>query len=151
MKTHEFSQTTTRRSALGLVGAFAAIAVGAAGPLHRRAVLDLEMDVLEARYASGEDGGGVAVDTLDVRVVNGDDVEIEPVFYSWHQARNSRYNWLVESGPDTLSPGETATYRVRAKTGDGFIKVGLPAQLTLFDSGRQRWKSIQFVVEGPDG
>ena len=143
MKTHELGETTSRRAAIGLVGGFVALAIGAAPPMHDRATLDVDLEVLDYHYADED------VDRVDVELANhGDD--LVPEWFTWDKERKTRHNWQTETGPVPLEAGERARYELVAPGEDGRMNTGYPVQLTVFEKGEQRWKSIQFVPEGVD-
>lgn len=148
MRTDGFDGRTTRRAALGLVGGFVALGLGAAPVLHRRAALDVELSVVDYQLADApaEPGTPVGVDGVAVRLDN-HDAEFVPLFFTWDQKRKTRHNWDIDAGPSPLPTGETAQYRLVAPGPEGRINTGYPAQLTVFERGEQRWASIQTRFE----
>lgn len=153
MNTHEFSPKTTRRGALGLISGFAALAISTAPQLHERAQLDVDLDVVKSGDADRnlgelptEDADAWYIDTLEVELENHSDTFV-PLFFSWDQKRKTRHNWEIEDGPVPIEAGERARYRIVAPGDPGRIHAGYPVQLTVFEKGSQRWKSIQFTPE----
>jgi len=147
--THELgSSTTRRRFAAGLVGGFAALALGAAPIMHDSATLDVDVDVVDYGYAErlNEDETAPDVDVVELDVAN-HDREFVPLFYTWDQKRKTRHNWGIEDGPVPLGPGETARYRLVAPGEDARMNAGYPTQITVFEKGAQRWKSIHFTPD----
>lgn len=154
--THELgSSTTRRRFAAGLVGGFAALAIGAAPFMHDSASLDVDVDVVDYGYAA--ETGELSLEGLPTDEVPGvDRVELElanhgaelvPLFYTWDQKRKTRHNWEIQEGPVPLGAGETARYRLVAPGEDARMNAGYPAQITVFEKGAQRWKSIRFTPD----
>lgn len=160
--THELGETTSRRAALGLLGGFAALAIGAAPPMHERATLDVDLEILDYHYAGeGVENGVVSlkglpidepldVDRVDVELANFTDNELVPVWFTWDKKRKTRHNWEIDSGPVPIEAGERARYELVAPGEDGQMNTGFPVQLTVIEKGTQRWKSVQFTPEGID-
>lgn len=153
MKTHEFEKKTTRRGALGLIGGFVALAIGTAPVLHERAQLDVDLNVVESSDAEidlGElptdDANAGYIDMVEVELKNHGETFV-PLFFTWDQKRKTRHNWEIEDGPVPIKNGERARYRIVAPGDPGRIHAGYPVQLTVFEKGSQRWKSIQFTPE----
>lgn len=150
--THELPSSTTRRGALGLLGGFAALALGAAPIMHAGAALDVELDVLNYRYADPtpkrieEDATAPDVHVVDLELSNHGD-QLVPLFFTWDQKRKGRHNWQIQDGPVPLPGGETARYTIAAPDETGRINAGYPAQLTVFDHGKQRWATTHFTPE----
>ena len=151
--THELgSSTTRRRFAAGLVGGFAALAIGAAPFMHDSASLDVDVDVVDYGYADpsaeqlDEDPTAPDVDVVELELANHGD-ELVPLFYTWDQKRKTRHNWEIQEGPVPLGAGETARYRLVAPGEDARMNAGYPAQITVFEKGAQRWKSIRFTPD----
>lgn len=151
--THELgSSTTRRRFAAGLVGGFAALAIGAAPFMHDSASLDVDVDVVDYGYADptaeqlDEDPTAPDVDVVELELTNHGD-ELVPLFYTWDQKRKTRHNWEIQEGPVPLGAGETARYRLVAPGEDARMNAGYPAQITVFETGAQRWKSIRFTPD----
>ena len=148
--THELGPETSRRGALGLIGGFAALAIGAAPFMHDSATLDVDLDVRHYNYADpsaerlDEDATAPDVDQVVVRLTNNGD-EFVPLFFTWDQKRKGRYNWEIEDGPTPIGSGETVDYWLSATSEESRINAGYPAQLTVFEKGTQRWKSIRFT------
>lgn len=159
MKTHQLGESTSRRAAIGLVGGFAALAIGAAPPMHGRAVLDVDVDVLDYHYATESgvisleelpDDEPVGVNRVDVELTNRTGDDLVPVWFSWDKKRKTRHNWEIEAGPVPIEAGERARYELVASGEDAWMNAGEPVQLTVFEKSAQRWKSVQFVPEGID-
>jgi hypothetical protein len=151
--THELgSSTTRRRFAAGLVGGFAALAIGAAPIMHDSTALDVDVDVVDYGYADpsaeqlDEDPTAPDVDVVELELANHGD-ELVPLFYTWDQKRKTRHNWEIQEGPVPVDAGETARYRLVAPGDDARMNAGYPAQITVFEKGAQRWKSIQFTPD----
>jgi hypothetical protein len=151
--THELgSSTTRRRFAAGLVGGFAALAIGAAPIMHDSASLDIDIDIVDYGYADpdrerlNEDETAPDIDVVEVDLTNHGGAFV-PLWISWDQKRKTRHNWLIDEGPIPVGSGKTARYRLVAPGEDGRINAGYPAQITVFEKGEQRWKSIQFTSE----
>lgn len=143
-------ETTTRRATVGLVGGLVATAVGFAPIAHRRASLDVDVDVDVLGYrfvdALDEDDHG-RIDAVDVEIANRSDAELDPLVSSWDQRRKTRHNWRLEDGPVPLARGETAEYRVVSPSETANLHAGVPAQITVYKRGEQRWASVH--VETP--
>lgn len=149
--THELgSSTTRRRFATGLIGGFFALAFGAAPSMHDSATLDVELDVVDYGYADPTDQE-LATDQSEPDV---DEVVLEltnhagefvPLFYSWDQKRKTRHNWPIDSGPSPVPAGETVRYHLTAPGDSARINAGYPAQITVFEKGKQRWKTVHFT------
>lgn len=151
--THELgSSTTRRRFAAGLVGGFAALAIGAAPFMHDSASLDVDVDVVDYGYADpsaeelDEDPTAPDVDVVELELANHGD-ELVPLFYTWDQKRKTRHNWEIQEGPVPVGAGETVRYRLVAPGEDARMNAGYPAQITVFEKGAQRWKSIRFTPD----
>lgn len=151
--THELgSSTTRRRFAAGLVGGFAALAIGAAPSMHDSASLDVDVDVVDYGYADAtaeqldEDPTAPDVDVVELELANHGD-ELVPLFYTWDQKRKTRHNWEIQEGPVPIGAGETARYRLVAPGEDARMNAGYPAQITVFEKGAQRWQSTQFTPD----
>ena len=144
--THELGEQTSRRAALGLVGGFATLAIGAAPSMHERADLDVDVGVLEVGFVADGDGA----DRVDVELANHTGDELVPEWFTWDKRRKTRHNWEIENGPVPIEAGERARYELVATGKDAWMNAGVPVQLTVFERGEQRWKSIQFVPEGID-
>lgn len=151
--THELGSSTTRRRFVGgLVGGFAALAVGAAPAMHDSATLDVDVDVVDYGYADPsqerleKDATAPDVDVVEVELANHGDAFV-PLWFTWDQKRKTRHNWPIDEGPVPVDAGETARYRLVAPGQDGRINAGYPAQLTVFEKGSQRWKSIRFTPD----
>ena len=152
-RTHELgSSTTRRRFATGFVGGFAALAIGAAPIMHDSASLKADVDIVEYGYADPsaerlqEDETAPDVDVVQLELVNHGET-FTPLFYSWDQKRKTRHNWEIEDGPVPLGAGETARYRIVAPGETARINAGYPAQITVFESGEQHWKSVRFTPD----
>jgi hypothetical protein len=149
--THELGPTTSRRGALGLIGGFAALAIGAAPAMHDSATLDVDVDVRHYSYADptaerlNEDETAPDIDEVVVRLTNHGHA-FAPLFFTWDQKRKGRHNWQIEDGPTTLEAGETAHYWLNAPGKTGRINAGYPAQITVFEKGEQRWASTRFTT-----
>lgn len=150
--THELGPKTTRRGALALVGGFAAVAIGAAPSMHEAASLDVDVDVLEYDYADptaerlAEDETAPDVDEVVLELANHGDTFV-PLWFTWDQKRKTRHNWPIDEGPAPIGAGETARYRLVAPGPDARMNAGYPAQITVFEKGTERWKSIQFTPD----
>lgn len=133
-----------RRAALGLIGGFAAVAVGAAPPMHKSTDLDVDVDLHRYYYGNTVP---VGVEHLSVDLANHTGETLHPVWFTWDQRRKTRHNWDIKSGPEALEAGEAARYELHAPGEDAEINDGYRAQLTVFQRGEQRWHSIQFTPE----
>jgi len=109
---------------------------------------DVDVDVVDYGYAErlNEDETAPDVDVVELDVAN-HDREFVPLFYTWDQKRKTRHNWGIEDGPVPLGPGETARYRLVAPGEDARMNAGYPTQITVFEKGAQRWKSIHFTPD----
>lgn len=148
-KPHELDEPMKRRAALGLLGAFGAT-LATAPYWHARTELDVEVDVLGFDYATvtrrsvGEPHQGVVA--IDLELAN-DDVDLEPLFTSWDHRRKTRHKWPIEEGPEVLDAGERAHYRIEAPGDEAAVLAGYRAQLTVWQLGEERWRSIHFTPE----
>lgn len=141
----DLDETTSRRATLGLVGGLVATAVGLAPSAHRRAVLeDLDVRVLNNHFAQKdhEDNHGW-IGAIDLELANGTDETLDPLVSTWDQRRKTRHNWRIEDGPVPLPAGETAEYHVVAPGETARLHAGVSAQITVYQRGEQRWKSVQ--------
>jgi hypothetical protein len=142
---------TTRRATLGLVGGLVATAVGLAPSAHRQAVLEgLDVEVLDYHFVEKdhEDNHG-RIAAIDVELGNGTGEEIDPLISTWDQRRKTRHNWEIDEGPVPLPAGETAEYHVVAPAETARLHAGVPAQITVYRRGEERWESVH--VETPAG
>lgn len=139
MKTHELDATTTRRAAIGLLGGFAALAVGAAPVMHDQTSLNVDVEILDLGYAEG------AVERVDVALENHTDDEFVPEWFTWDETRKTRHNWRAERADVPIGAGERSRYELVTPTTAGRMAVGERVQLTVFETGTQRWQSIHFT------
>lgn len=147
----DVDETTTRRATLGLVGGLVATAVGLAPSTHRRAVLEgLDVDVLAYRFVDGDEDGRKygEIESICVELANGSGEPLDPLVSTWDQRRKTRHNWEIDEGPVPLPAGETAEYVVVAPGRTARLHAGVPAQITVYQRGEERWTSIH--VETPE-
>ena len=100
---------TSRREALGLLGGFAALAIGAAPLMHARADLALSVNVSQEPTDAGQHDMSAdvvrfelqdatnppTVGELYVELTSREVFAIEPLFFSWDQKRKTRHNWEI--------------------------------------------------------
>lgn len=145
----------TRRQALSLVGGFGALSLGAAPIFHNRARLDLQVSVARVTTRSGvihfelQDAlEEPSIGELVVNLENHESGAIDPLFLTWDQNRKTRHVWEILDGESPLESGAEERYRIAAPSPEGEISVGYRAQLTVFDRGKQRWRSVHFEFGG---
>lgn len=140
----DVDETTTRRATLGLVGGLVATAVGLAPSAHRRAVLEnLDVDVLGYHFVEKDhENDHGRIDAVDVELANGTGETIDPLVSTWDQRRKTCHNWRIRGGGAPLPPGETSEYRAVAPAETARLHAGVPAQITVYRRGEERWKSV---------
>jgi hypothetical protein len=140
----DVDEEVSRRATLGIVGGLALSAAGLAVPAHRQAVLeDLHIKVLGFEFVKKdhEDSHGT-IGAVQLRLANETGERLDPLVSTWDQRRHTRHNWQLEEGPVPLATGETGEYRVVAPDETARMHAGVPAQITVYQRGEQRWKSV---------
>jgi len=130
----KLSDTVRRRTVLGVAICGATGLLAAAPQANADATLDATVDIQQYTMGKYRD-----VFTLSFELTNHDTVPVEPVATLWGVGRQTQHPWLFLDGPESLPPGETAAYRVRAPGDHEAVRVhpDKPAQLTLYDKGTE--------------
>ncbi|WP_049970784.1 hypothetical protein [Haladaptatus cibarius] len=117
--------------ALSIVGIVIVAGVSGAVILRDESTLDAEFEVV-----SWSDPTDVQRATqMQVRVTNTGDQSISPVFNTLHGGLQTRNYWNIESGAETLDPGERSTYRISAQVPQFGPPFGSETVLSLNDIG----------------
>lgn len=80
------------------------------------------------------EGSGDPVDAMEVRIHNASRRPLRPVV-SVQRGSGQPFAWTMESGPDSLAPGETGTYRLRTDLPYRMILLAEGAQVVVTDLG----------------
>jgi len=123
-------------------------AVGLAPIYHRRASLDVEIELLDYVSVEADAERSGTIDELSLQLTNATGEPLNPLVSTWDQRQKTRHNWRIRRGAVPLEDGESDKYRVVAPTRIARLYAGVPAQITVYQRGHQRWNSIQTEIGG---
>lgn len=130
--TRSLSDTQRRMILAGMVAGAALVLTASAPILSHETQLNIETEV-----DSSTNGDLGAIADMNVTVTNKENKAISPKFHLQNEKAQSHAYWDITSGPNTLNPGETATYTISAPNSKLLLASGTTTVLGINDAGTE--------------
>ncbi len=117
------------------VAAFLLFSIGYGTMLHSGGWKNLEIESVNLSIS----GDSAKYNVMVLRVKNHEDAALEPVFRVIDQGSASYLKWKTVKGPETLEPGETAGYVLKAEKRFAPVQPGTKYAIVISGSHESWW------------
>lgn len=103
--------------------------------------LDIDINIQSWSIDHGDDNADVV--GITAQLTNNEDVSVQPVAMPWGHGSNPQILWPIVSGPESLSPAQSALYEFDGS--DSPLQANDTAVLIIYDQGTEQRAYERFV------